>query len=95
MIVSIDAIMCGKQIVLLFGQETFVVVETSKILLLLLLLLLLLFFFLKKGLLLLKKHFETGRLMLPKKYLFTLPFYSTSSKYSYNKAQRPKHTCQM
>ena len=36
MIVSIDTIMCGKQIVLIFGQETlnFVVVETSKILLL-------------------------------------------------------------
>ena len=34
MIVSIDTIMCGKQIVLFFGQESVVVVETSKILLL-------------------------------------------------------------
>ena len=32
MIVSIDTIMCGRQIVLLFGQETVVVVETCEIL---------------------------------------------------------------
>ena len=49
MIVSIDTIKCGRQIVLFFQQETVVVVETCEILLI----------FLKKGLLLLKKHFET------------------------------------
>ena len=62
MIISIDT-MCGEQIVLFFGQETVVVVETHEILL---------FIFFKKGLLLLMKHFETSMLMLPKKYLFTL-----------------------
>ena len=40
MIVSIDTIMCGEQIVLFFGQETVVVVETREILL---------FIFFKKG----------------------------------------------
>ena len=49
--------MCVKQIVLFFGQETVVVVETCEILLLI---------FFKKGLLLLKKHFETSSLMLPR-----------------------------
>ena len=49
--------MCGEQIVLFFGQETVVVVETREILL---------FIFFKKGLLLLTKHFETSMSMLPK-----------------------------
>ena len=62
MIVSIDTIMWGRQIVLIFGQDT-VVVETCEILL---------FIFLKKRLLLLKKHFETGMLLLPKYIFFTL-----------------------
>ena len=61
---SIDTIKCGRQIVLLFGQETVVVVEQKK-----------------RRLLLLKKHFETGMLMSPKKYFYTLSFYGTSSKY--------------
>ena len=77
MIVSIDTIMWGRQIVLFFGQDT-VVVETWEILL---------FTFFKKRLLLLKKHFETDMLLLPKNIFFTLWFYSTSSKYSYDKAQ--------
>ena len=41
MIVSIDTIMCGEQIVLFFGQETVVVVETHREILL--------FIFLKRG----------------------------------------------
>ena len=65
MIVSIDTSMCGKQIVLFFGQETFVVVETSKILLLFIY-----YYYFLKGLLLLKKHFETGMLMLPKTFIY-------------------------
>ena len=89
MIVSIDTIMCGKQIVLFFGQETFVVVETSKILLLFIYL----FFF--KGAAIAEETFRNWYVNVTKKYLFTLSFYSTSSKYSYNKAQRPKHTRQM
>ena len=40
MIISIDTTMCGEQIVLFFGQETVVVVETHEILL---------FIFLKRG----------------------------------------------
>ena len=40
MMISIDTIMCGEQIVLFFGQETVVVVETHEILL---------FIFLKRG----------------------------------------------
>ena len=57
MIISIDTVMCGEQIVLFFGQETVVVVETHEILL---------FIFFKKGLLLLTKHFETSMTMLTK-----------------------------
>ena len=49
MIVSIETIMRGRQIVLFFGQVNVVVVETCEILL----------FIFKKRLLLLKKHFET------------------------------------
>ena len=70
--------MCGEQIVLFFGQETVVVAETHEILL---------FIFFKKGLLLLTKHFETSMSMLPKNIYLHLSFYSTSSEYSYNKAQ--------
>ena len=92
MIVSIDTIMCGKQIVLFFGQETFVVVETSKILLLFIYLFI---YFFKKGAAIADETFRNWYVNVTKKYLFTLSFYSTSSKYSYNKAQRPKHTCQM
>ena len=57
MIVSINTIMCDRQTVLFFGQETVVVVETCQILF---------FYFFKKRLLLLKKHFETGMITLPK-----------------------------
>ena len=41
MIVSIDTIKCGRQIVLIFGKETFLVVVTCEILLCI-------YFFLKK-----------------------------------------------
>ena len=88
MIVSIDAIMCGQQIVLFFGPETFVVVEISKIILLFI-------FFLKKGLLLPKKHFETGMLMLPKNIYLLCQFTVHPVNIHIIKAQRPKHTCQM
>ena len=85
MIVSIDTIKCDRQIVLFFGQETVVVVETCEIPS---------FIFFKKRLLLSKKHFETGMLMSPKN-IGLLTFYGTSSTYSYNSAQRSKDICQM
>ena len=65
MIVSIDTIMCGQQIVLFFGQETFVVVGTSKILLLFI------YFFLKKGAAIAEETFRDWYVnVTKKKYIY-------------------------